>query len=127
MCFFIQFPNCCFSGGFSAIYSTRRKFPLFSPTIISNNILISYSQDGILHSQELSALLKRIPSVRQIGSYLCRDNRAAQHDICSNFILGKNFFNSSNTKYISSSSHSSPASSMHFSSDARVSNATSPI
>ena len=61
------------------------------------------------------------------ANYFCNDSKPAQHDICSNFIFGKDSFSSSYTKYISSSSHSSPDSALHFSSDARVSNATSAI
>ena len=83
---------------------------------LDNNDTVSYgcirfALEPQLSERKNATLIKR---VRQIGIYLCNEISPAQFDIFSNFIVGKCALNSSYTKYISSSSHSSPASAIHF-------------
>ena len=59
--------------------------------------------------------------------YRCRDSTPAQGERGKNVISGNDCRSSSNTKYISSASHASPADSLQRSRSARVWKATSPI
>ena len=116
---FNTFPEHCLDGSYeSELVKELKPYEQYGITIEKNSTSFMFAR-GFMNLMKYLKSLKLVIGNGVCGdicipngfislkNYFCRESKPAQSENFSNFIFGKFFFISSNTKYISSSSHSS--------------------